>query len=302
MRYSDIINEAKETIELFHDNVEDKIRFYGQRNSEYLDKSEGFHFVYSKGYLILSSTTNPHYSMTTIGDYTKELERIVSRSFNSMGGEVNYKTKIITFTKEYLYNDTLRTRAIERLSELQKVLRSLIDYKSEIMDYKVKGLPTHIPKTVKEIISTDPNDKHFYDNKELVLYHGTTYDRAIEILRSGLKPNENNEYSDKVEGYSEHNVYLTTTPHTAMFYAKRQMKKDDTTLWAILKVKVPDKAQILPDDMYMANSTDSTDSIEEIQRKIKLSIDNNGEVAYKGTILPSHITIFKTNKKKDIDK
>lgn len=299
MRYSDIINEAKETIELFHDNVEDKIQFYGQRNSEYLDKSEGFHFKYNKGYLILSSTANPHYSMKVNGDYTKELEEIVNRSFNSMGGEVNYKTKIITFTKEYSHGDTLRTRAIERLSELQKVLSSLIDYKSEIMDFKVKGLPTHIPKTVKEIIKTEPNDKHFYDNKELVLYHDTTYDRAIDILRTGLKPNENNEYSDKVEGYSEHNVYLATSPHTAMFYANRQMKKDDSTLWAILKVKVPDKAQILPDDAYMAHSTDS---IEEIQRKIKLSIDNNGEVAYRGTILPSHITIFKTNKKKDVVK
>lgn len=61
----------------------------------------------------------------------------------------------------------------------------------------------------------------------------------------------------------------------------------------VLEVTVPDKAKLLPDDGFMNSDIDDNEIIDRLKR----SINNNGEVAYKGYILPSHIRVFKTNKK-----
>jgi hypothetical protein len=126
--------------------------------------------------------------------------------------------------------------------EVHKVLTS-IHKQHPIHDYTLHGDPRHEGKTVKEYLSRGRGGakQGFIDNKPIDVYHGTSTNRAKEIMKTGLKAgNREHHYVDLVKGYSEHNVYVSTHPREASNYATREAINDGSQP-VILKTQIHPK-------------------------------------------------------------
>ena len=126
-----------------------------------------------------------------------------------------------------------------------------------------------------------------FKNRNLIMWHGTSEARWEIVQNKGLRPGNTGEaYVDLVPGYSEHNVYLAHTPKAAQFYAKRQAKKDNSTP-VILRIKVPDPNKLIADDRFARYGGEIAGHRGD---RIKASVKEIGELAYKGWIPPKFIS------------
>lgn len=281
-------NEAKEVIDARHLNKEDEVKFWGSsKTSEHIDPADGFYFVYDNGVLILYSTANAIYSThVTYGHKSRE-QGLASTAWNKMDGIVTFADKTVKFLKENVGN-TYRSRDITNVKQLKNLCRDLTAY-GVTEEFKLKGAH-NIPKTVGDALkAVDPTDQ-LMGGKSIVMYHGTSTTRWEIIKKQGLRPgNTPDKYNDLVPGYSEYNIYLATSPTGAAFYGKRQAKKDDDYGYVVLAVNVPDPAKIIGDDRFV-----NRDTKQASPKMMKYAGREAGEYAYKGTILPNHITLLKS--------
>lgn len=303
MRANEFLIEAKEVFDYRHQNVENEFKFFGSTNtSEWISPEQGFHWTYEDGNLYIYSTDNLNYSwLVNTGTYKTDKPTkmggysgiVPSLPWNALAGAVNYSAKTITISKESDDNK-FRQRLITDYKGFKGAIASLKKF-GVTDDYKIKGTPPDIPKTVAQVLAKPSYVERIFGEGKITMYHGTSESRLEIIKREGLRPGNTGEvYIDVIPGYSEHNIYLTTTPKVAEYYAKRQMIKDGDDAWVVLEVQVPDVSKIIADDWYAAKRSD--DKVEFVGHKaeqIKIGLTEKGEVAYKGRIPAKFIKIKK---------
>lgn len=309
MLLEELLQEAKSVRDFRHEDISAQFKFWGSDKMQYVNPKDGFHFVYEKGQLILSSTSNDVYSGIVAKNLWKkhqELSKgmgipkeILSQLslpgekdlWNSLGGLVDFSAKTITFSKESVMNTT-RQRTANDVKDFKAALKELMKY-GVTKDFKLKGIaaPFNSITVEKALKVEDPSHELLKDGGQ-TMFHGTSLKRWEEIKTKGLRPGHSGEaYVDLIPGYSEHNVYLATNAKTAEFYGKRQAKKDDDTGYVILKVTVPDASKFLPDDQFAYNLKKGDEF-----RRVKYGVKENGSVAYKGIIRPKFIEVVSTRK------
>ena len=306
MRFEQLL-EAKEIYDHRHENISDVIKpWAGGEN--YIDPRDGFYWQFMEGKLILTSTENEYYSFIasmyqTASDEEQEIARRqnkqdfikiprindqyskISSMWNQLGGLVNFQTMTLTISKESA-GDTMRQRYIGNIAEFKQALSSLKKF-GLTDDFIIKGAPPDIPKTVGQASQMRDYVQKTFRDRNLVMWHGTSEARWEIIQNKGLHPGNTGEvYVDLVPGYSEHNIYLATTPKAAQYYAKRQAKKDNSK-GIVLQVQVPDPNKIVADDRF-ARAYDAK-GMGHDSRQIKSSVRELGEVGYKGWIPPKFI-------------
>lgn len=137
-----------------------------------------------------------------------------------------------------------------------KLLKDLVKISPRFADYRVmfghngENSGRHVD-TVKEIIDTGSysvdsmvsvKDTYHSNGKQVVvLYHGTSLKCAEQIMKEGFNPRvadaERLAYKNYVDDYTSDNVYLTSKPRVAAFYAQRA-SKDDGDDCVILEVQL----------------------------------------------------------------
>ncbi len=295
MRYFEL-TEARAVLDHRHD--ESDMPYFGAEKYDYIKPEDGFFFHYgdfgkSNGVLELHSAPNNIYSRK-VRKFTTD----ISQMHNALNGKVDFLTKTIAIAKEYAGNGS-RQRSITNLKHFKRCLQELKAF-GVTDEYKLKGVPSHIPATVGAALKLDdPTDLVFNRNKPIVMYHGTSMKRWKTIAKQGLRPgNTPDNYNDLVPGYSEHNIYLTATPKGAEFYGKRQAKKDKDDAYVILAVTVPDPAKLMADDHMIYRGPDHRpfDRQGHDPANIKHTGRKMGEFAYRGAILPNHLKLLKVGK------
>jgi len=73
------------------------------------------------------------------------------------------------------------------------------------------------------------------------LWHGTQLDRALGIIKTGIRPNQAGNWAFKVKNL----IFLTSIPQNAIFHAINSSSEDNPPV--VVLVKVPDKDQIVWD-------------------------------------------------------
>lgn len=286
--------EAKSVRDYRHSDISKEFKYWGTKEYGYINPRDGFHFLWSKGDMILFSTNNEHYSKVVALDKWQDVKsgEIEAASvkdggrdlWNQLGGLVDFKAKTITISKEDVGNSK-RMRVIYHIKEFQQALRNLKKYGIDD-NFKIKGTAAPLNSlSVKEILALESNIDKILNDPHPVLYHGTSLSRYTKIEKEGLKPGKTDDvYVDLIKGYSEHNIYLATDVKTAEFYGKRQAKKDGDTEYVVLKIKIPDTAKFLPDDAFAYNFKP-----ENWRGGVVGGLKTNGSVAYKGPIRPAFI-------------
>ena len=304
MRFEQLL-EAKEIYDHRHENISDVMKpWHG--GEQYIDPRDGFYWLFYEGKLMLYSTDNEFYSFIasmyqTASEEEQEiarrntqefhrLDRVkdayskISSMWNQIGGLVNFQTMTLTVSKESV-GDRMRQRFIANIAEFKQALSGLKKF-GLTDDFIIKGAPPEIPKTVGQALQMRDNVQKILHDKNLEMWHGTSEARWEIVQRKGLRPGHTGEvYVDLVPDYSEHNVYLATTPKGAQFYAKRQAKKDNSKP-IVLRVQVPDPRKLVADDRFARWGGEVKGY--DIDR-IKASIKEMGELGYKGRIPPKFI-------------
>jgi len=282
--------EAKSVKDYRHEDRFDDLAYWPRREDpQFMAPSEGFHFTYHKGDLILHSTDNAVYSSVVatgqieakragkIKDYKMD-----SSLWNHFGGKVDLKNKVITVSKESV-GDKMRQRSINDVKDIQAAFKNLRKY-GVTDDFKLKGVPSpYNGMKMGDFLKHPDPVQTMMGGGGQIMYHGTSKKRWNEkISREGLRPGNTGEiYVDLVKGYSEENVYLATTAKVAEFYGKRQAEKDNDDGYVILKVEVPDSAKLRPDDHFAVFLTKNKDKEHEMQKR---SVQELGSLAYRGRI------------------
>jgi hypothetical protein len=304
MRFEQLL-EAKEIHDYRHEDISAKIKPWGG-GEKYIDPRDGFYWLFREGKLVLHSTENEYYSfiVSMLQSASEEEKEIAKRSrvefgkiprikdahnkissmWNQLGGLVNFQDMTLTISKESS-RDTMRQRPIANIAEFKQALSSLKTF-GLTDEFVIKGVPPDIPKTVGQALQMRDYVQKTLQDRNLVMWHGTSEARWEIIQNKGLHPGNTGEaYVDLVPGYSEHNIYLAHTPKAAQFYAKRQAKKDNST-GVVLEIQVPDPNKIVADDRFAQYGGE----IEgDKPNQIKSSIKELGEVGYRGWIPPKFI-------------
>jgi hypothetical protein len=124
--------------------------------------------------------------------------------------------------------------------ELRKTLKDLHKV-HPVHDYTIHGDDRWEGQKVGHFVKQPTEYEKYLKGQPITLYHGTSAAKAKKILKHGLNPGQRKEnYADQIEGHSEHNVYLSTTPHEAANYATRQHVEDKSNP-VVLKVTVHPK-------------------------------------------------------------
>lgn len=140
----------------------------------------------------------------------------------------------------------------DNLLKLQKSLKAIMHHDRRVTgDFSIVGNPKYESMTIADVLQMkDVGNQiakggHFEPVK---LYHGTSEKRWQEIKRAGLRPGKAPEvYVDLVKGFSEHNVYLTTSVHEAENYATRAAV-DDKSKAVVLEVTIRDPHKFIFDE------------------------------------------------------
>ena len=131
------------------------------------------------------------------------------------------------------------------------VLKHLVKKDSRVTkDFKIVNSEKYRNKSIADVLSipTEIDKTHGASREKLYLYHGTGTKRWDEIKKRGLVPGSGGtEYSDLVKGWSENNIYLTSSPSGAENYASR------AAAWGygdpiVLKIEVPDISKLVADE------------------------------------------------------
>ena len=205
---------------------------------------------------------------------------------------------------------------------LQKTLKAVMVYDSRVTgDFKIIGNPTHRGQTVDDLLGkkrTGDIATNGGQHIPITLYHGTSAKRADMILKQGLMPGKVPEvYGDLIPGYSEHNLYLSTSVSEAENYASRAAI-DDRSRAVVLKVTVRDLDKLILDEdsMNWMVTVDPEGNDVEIHFKhsfwkewphapkimakwmkgIAKILNQRGNIAYKGRIPAHDISVDSTYK------
>ena len=305
MRFEQLL-EAKEIHDYRHEDMSAEIKPWGG-GEKYIDPRDGFYWLFREGKLVLHSTENEYYSfiVSMLQSASEEEKEIAKRSrlefgkiprvkdahnkissmWNQLGGLVNFQDMTLTISKESS-RDTMRQRPIANITEFKQALGSLKKF-GLTDDFIIKGAPPDIPKTVGQAVQMRDYVQKTFQDKNLVMWHGTSEARWEIIQNKGLHPGNTGEvYVDLVPGYSEHNIYLATTPKAAQFYARRQAKKDNSK-GIVLQIQVPNPDKIIADDRFARHGGEIAG---DKSSQIKSSIKELGEVGYRGWIPPKFIS------------
>lgn len=163
------------------------------------------------------------------------------RSHEARNGEVPILMSELTF---------------KRIIDMVKVLRTLVKVKPETAKYKIIGDDRARGQTVEQVINGSAAK---YDQtrvfksgelRELVMFHGTSAKRAEKMLQTGLRPNQRGStYYDLIPGFSEHNVYLASSPGIAANYSTREAVNDGSDAVIIEVMLTPMQVmKLLPDE------------------------------------------------------
>lgn len=306
------LTEAKLVKDFRHAGSFSELPFWPAKDDpQFIKPENGFHFAFSKGELVLHSTSNMTYDGVVALGFIEKMKEAGSKGvprevqtaikgagtdmWNMFGGAVDLNAKVITINKEYDFAGKLRQRALNDVKDIKAAFKNLLKY-GVTEDFKLKGVPSPFNgmKIADFLKYEDPVSQ--LDKREgAVFYHGTSKKRWDEaISKKGLRPglNGNEAYIDLIPGYSEHNVYLASNAKTAEFYGKRQAEKDGDTHYVVIEVQVPDSAKLLPDD-YFAKRPGAPNTSREA---IKGGLRELGSVAYKGVILPKFLRALSTKK------
>ena len=307
MRFEQLL-EAKEVYDHRHENISDIIKPWAG-GDKYIDPRDGFYWIFSKGNLLIFSTENESYSFVASmyqtaseeeqeiarrqnkGDFLRiprilKAHKALTNTWNQLSGLVIFSTMTLTILKESSRGDTMRQRVIADIATFKQALSSLKKF-GLTDEFVIKGAPPDIPKTVGQAVQMRDYVQKTFQDKNLVMWHGTSEARWEIVQNKGLHPGNTGEaYNDLVSGYSEHNVYLAHTPKAAQFYARRQAKKDNSK-GIVLKIQVPDPSKIVADDRFAQYGGEMAGHRGD---RIKASVKELGEVGYKGWIPPKFIS------------
>lgn len=135
----------------------------------------------------------------------------------------------------------------------------------------------------------------------LTLYHGTSSYRAEEILKQGLIPVERSQRiwtktHKQTPVHRAESIYLTASLDQAQFYAnkavnvdKRRSKHDEGEIVPVIltcTLGTKDMEKLVADDDHIANNGGSPEDW-------RASLSGMGQVAYKGSLPPSRIRVYK---------
>ena len=308
MRFEQLL-EAKNVYDFRHEDISAELSIWPkQAQGSYVDPRDGFYWNFSKGNLLIFSTENEFYSFVanmfqSANDEEKAIaksdvrqfikiprilnaHRALTSTWNQLSGVVIFSTMTLTILKESSKGDTMRQRVIADIATFKQALGSLKSF-GVTDEFIIKGAPPDIPKTVGQALQMQDYVQKTFQDKNLVMWHGTSEARLEFISRKGLRPGHTGEaYVDLIPGYSEHNVYLATTSKAAQFYAKRQAKKDESTP-VVLKINVPNPDKLIADDRFARYGGEIAGNRGD---RIKASVKAMGELAYKGWIPPKFIS------------
>ena len=321
-----ILVEAKSVRDFRHKDIRNEFPgFFGPiPGHRIIDPSDGFFFAYDKGNLILSSSNNINYSALATSGLWKELKtsktmssdrEIDRRALNPnqlpeidgktalkwVNGEVSFADSTVKFETDprLKYKDPVAKFYVNNIKELQSILKNLLTHGVNKF-FTVINLDDALDgSTIEDLLKLkDPATEISAKNNGHILYHGTSFSRwEKHIQKEGLRPgNVGKIYNDLIPGYSEHNIYLGTTPRVSDFYGKRQAEKDGDDFYVILKITLPDTSKLKPDDLLYLKY----DDYRTLFKKTKRSIREISSVAYKGIIRPKFIELL--SKKKVGDK
>lgn len=148
--------------------------------------------------------------------------------------------------------------AFRRIADMQKCLTALVKAAPVTANYQLVGDDRVRGMTVQAVIDGAAEK---YDHRRafaskiqsLVMFHGTSMERASAILRTGLHPNERESvYSDMIDGYSNKNVYLTSDAAEAANYATREAVNDGSEAAVLEVILTPMMiTKLLPDEDSM---------------------------------------------------
>lgn len=305
LSFKTFLIEARQVIDLRHRDFRNDpdVDPTLKRRTDFIDAKDGFYWSFYKAVLIVSSHEDQYVSGSlSQAEKDNEVPRklsfkspaasMIGQAWNHLNGLVDYSTKTITIAKEYVGTGT-RQRTVTNIKEFHQAISSLRKY-GVTDDFKIKGAPPHIPKSVKDVLSLkNPMDALLSPTEKVTMYHGTSQARYEQIKQRGLMPRsmdpnrkfKDDVYNDLIPNYSEDNVYLATTKKTADFYAKRQAKKDESEP-VVLKIELPDNSKIVPDDRFVRR-----DNAQYDFDSFKASLRGLGEFAYRGVILPKFIKL-----------
>ena len=308
MRFEQLL-EAKNVYDFRHEDISAELSIWPkQAQGSYVDPRDGFYWIFSKGNLLIFSTENESYSfVANMYQSASDEEKAIAKSdvkqfvkipriqnahkalasmWNQLSGVVIFSTMTLTILKESSRGDTMRQRVIANIAEFKQALGSLKSF-GVTDEFTIKGAPADIPKTVGQALQMQDYVQKTFQDKNLVMWHGTSEARLEFISKKGLRPGHTGEaYNDLIPNYSEHNVYLATTPKTAQFYAKRQAKKYESAP-IVLKIKVPNPNKLIADDRFARYGGEIAGHRGD---RIKASVKEMGELAYKGWIPPKFIS------------
>jgi hypothetical protein len=147
---------------------------------------------------------------------------------------------------------------LERVIDIEKVLKALVKLDERTKDYNVIGDDRFHGMTAADVISgksgvTKHNQLFSSSNTLIDFYHGTSMKRSKIILKEGFKTGKREEsYGDMISGYSENNIYLSLNPATAANYATREAINDSSDA-VILKISLKglQLSKLVPDEDSM---------------------------------------------------
>lgn len=206
--------------------------------------------------------------------------------------------------------------AFDEVNNFKKILIDLMKIDSRVTsDFDIIGNPKYEHMTIGDIISGDKlrdisDIVKGGEFKPMTFYHGTSLTRAKLIMRQGLVPGKTQEiYSDLVDNYSKHNIYLTDSVSVAENYATRAAIEDKSTA-AVLKVVVKDPTKFMLDEdsagwlndgsyeenihfshKAWRNSPDAKQIMAKYQATIIKAARHSKQIAYRGKILAHDINI-----------
>ena len=225
-------------------------------------------------------------------------------------------------------------------TKLRKILTDLVRKGYLAPNYKVIGSPEWVGATVADVLGAKGNDtvdevagKTF---GKIVLYHGTSKKRWDVIKTKGMKPGsptgiDPEIYGDRVEGYTNRNLYFATSVPIAEKYATRAAMVDKS-LGVVLAVEINDLTRLVMDEDMTQNFRDpvtnaiyrfdgakivtvnhpiigdmedwqdwrSQPDMEEIESRFQTqllkSLRRDKTVAYRGFVRPNKIKLLETFK------
>ena len=133
-----------------------------------------------------------------------------------------------------------------------KLLADVAKIDPAILAFSIKGTQATVQDFINQKRGKLPHDTWSTSTTgELVCYHGTSTTRWKTIQVKGLMPGQTSfagePYGDQVPGYTDKNVYLSTSIDAAANYGTR-MAQADKSRAIVLRVIVRDLTKFVPDE------------------------------------------------------